>query len=486
MRSVRYPPGRSRSCSPTSRARRGSCGGGQALRRPARGPPTAAPGAFAACGGREVDTQGDSFFVAFPSADRPPSRPRCRRQRSCGPAVAGRDSAVLVRMGVHTGEATAAGGGYVGLAVHRAARIAAAGRRRPGAVSEATAALAGEDLPDGTSLCAPSASTGSRTSTAPAALYQLDVAGLPAGVPAAAHAAAPAPAADPARRTSSGREPTIAALAALLTEGRARLVTVIGPGGIGKTRLAVETARTVAEAFPGGVVVRAARRRRGARPRPRHGRRRAVGARREPGVDPLDVAAPGPRGRAARCSCWTTSSRSWRRARTSRHSWRRCRRPWCWRPAGRRCGCGPSGSTCSRRWPRRRRSDSSPSAPPRSPPASRWTTATPSIVAEICRRLDGLPLAIELAAPGSGCCPGGPARSPGRAARRARRRAGRPARTAADPARDDGLELRPARSARAGRLRPARGVLRRLDARRPRRPSAAAPASPTSSTRCPR
>jgi class 3 adenylate cyclase len=76
--------------------------------------------AFAAHDGVEVDTQGDSFFVAFASA-------------SDGVAAAGEAQAALgqgpvrVRMGLHTGEPTVAGEHYVGLDVHRAARIAAAG-----------------------------------------------------------------------------------------------------------------------------------------------------------------------------------------------------------------------------------------------------------------------------------------------------------------------------------------------------------------------
>jgi class 3 adenylate cyclase len=96
--------------------------------------------AFAAHGGHEVDTQGDSFFVAFP-------RPReavlaaVEAQR----AVAGHGwpggAELRVRIGIHTGLAELAGDRYVGLAVHRAARICAAGHGGQVLVSQATTAL---------------------------------------------------------------------------------------------------------------------------------------------------------------------------------------------------------------------------------------------------------------------------------------------------------------------------------------------------------
>jgi class 3 adenylate cyclase len=76
--------------------------------------------AFARCGGVEVDTQGDGFFVAFPTA---PGALAAAADATA--ALAG--SAIRVRIGVHTGTPLATDGGYVGEDVHRAARIAAAG-----------------------------------------------------------------------------------------------------------------------------------------------------------------------------------------------------------------------------------------------------------------------------------------------------------------------------------------------------------------------
>src|SRR5215218_2570307 len=74
--------------------------------------------AFAAHGGREVDTQGDAFFVAFPRAvDAVHAAVVAQRALAAYPWPDG--AAVRVRMGLHTGEPTSAHGRYVGLAVHR-------------------------------------------------------------------------------------------------------------------------------------------------------------------------------------------------------------------------------------------------------------------------------------------------------------------------------------------------------------------------------
>src|SRR4051794_7987679 len=80
--------------------------------------------AFAACGGREVDTQGDSFFVAFPTAEKAVAA-AAEAQRS----LAAMAVPMSVRMGLHSGEASISGGGYVGLAGHKAAPIPAGAAR---------------------------------------------------------------------------------------------------------------------------------------------------------------------------------------------------------------------------------------------------------------------------------------------------------------------------------------------------------------------
>ena len=87
--------------------------------------------AFARHGGVEVDTQGDAFFYAFPTAPGAFAA-ACEGQQALG------FGPIRVRMGLHTGTPYVAGEGYVGSDVHRAARIAAAGHGGQVLLSEAT------------------------------------------------------------------------------------------------------------------------------------------------------------------------------------------------------------------------------------------------------------------------------------------------------------------------------------------------------------
>jgi class 3 adenylate cyclase len=93
--------------------------------------------AFAAHDGREVGTQGDSFFVAFPTAGQAAAA-AAEAQRSLAAHPWPDRLRVRVRMGLHTGEGVLGGDNYVGMDVNRAARIAAAGHGGQVLVSEAT------------------------------------------------------------------------------------------------------------------------------------------------------------------------------------------------------------------------------------------------------------------------------------------------------------------------------------------------------------
>jgi YVTN family beta-propeller protein len=103
--------------------------------------------AFEERGGREIDTQGDAFFVAFGRAvDAVEAAAAAQRALSAHPWPDG--SRVRVRMGLHTGEPTVDTDRYVGLGVHRAARICAAGHGGQVLLSNTTRELVEDDLPD--------------------------------------------------------------------------------------------------------------------------------------------------------------------------------------------------------------------------------------------------------------------------------------------------------------------------------------------------
>jgi len=97
--------------------------------------------AFGRHGGVEVDTQGDAFFVAFARAkDALTAAEEAQRALEAGP--------ITVRIGLHTGEPLVTEEGYVGIDVHRAARIAAAGHGGQVLVSQTTHDLTGDGLRD--------------------------------------------------------------------------------------------------------------------------------------------------------------------------------------------------------------------------------------------------------------------------------------------------------------------------------------------------
>ena len=101
--------------------------------------------AFTGLGGREIDSQGDGFFVAFPCA-RDALGAAVAAQRAIANHPWPNGLQVKVRMGLHTGEPMATGGRYVGLVVHRAARICAAAHGGQIVLSGATYAVLADEL----------------------------------------------------------------------------------------------------------------------------------------------------------------------------------------------------------------------------------------------------------------------------------------------------------------------------------------------------
>src|SRR5215207_3270101 len=197
--------------------------------------------------GAEVGTEGDSFFVVFRSPlSAVDAAAHVQRRLADAPFPA----AVRVRMGLHTGQGHLAGGDYVGIDVHRAARIAAAGHGGQILVSDATRALVEPDLP---------ATFGLRDLglhrlkdlAHPERLYQLSVEGLQPKFPPLRSLEA-RPNNLPLQLTRFiGRQRQIAEIKRRLLNG-ARLLTLTGPGGTGKTRLAIEVAGETLPAFEDG------------------------------------------------------------------------------------------------------------------------------------------------------------------------------------------------------------------------------------------
>src|SRR3954452_22661851 len=107
--------------------------------------------AFAAHGGHEIDTQGDSFFVAFDRA-RSAVAAAVEAQRGLAEHDWPEGAAVRVRMGLHSGDPIVREESYTGMGVHRAARISAAGHGGQILLSNATRELVKDDLPAGVRL----------------------------------------------------------------------------------------------------------------------------------------------------------------------------------------------------------------------------------------------------------------------------------------------------------------------------------------------
>ncbi len=206
--------------------------------------------AWAAHGGTEMGTEGDSFFVAFETAPAAVAA-AVQAQHGLAARVWPAGVSVRVRMGIHTGTPGVHDGGYVGMDVHRAARIAGAAHGGQVVVSAVTAGLVGAGLPPEIEL----RELGSfrlKDLPAPERLYQLSGAGLLDGFPALKTLGSASSLPRPATELV-GRDGELAELTALLGSAHVRLVTLTGPGGSGKTRLAIGVGASLIDQYPGGV-----------------------------------------------------------------------------------------------------------------------------------------------------------------------------------------------------------------------------------------
>jgi predicted ATPase/class 3 adenylate cyclase len=194
--------------------------------------------AVAAHGGVEVDTQGDAFFCAFAAA-REAVGAAADAQRSLG------RTEVRVRMGIHTGEPMLTDEGYVGLDVHRGARICSAAHGGQILVSSVT-----HDLLDGTVELRDLGPHRLKDLAQPQHLYQLEADGLESAFPPPRSGGRPS-ALPKAASPLVGRVAEIDELAGLVRDG-SRLITLTGPGGTGKTRLALAAAEELEPDFSDG------------------------------------------------------------------------------------------------------------------------------------------------------------------------------------------------------------------------------------------
>jgi len=199
--------------------------------------------------GLEIGTEGDSFFAVFRDPIEAVAA-TAEAQRSLAAEAWPAHVAVRVRMGLHLGIGELdADGSYIGHDVHRAARVAAAASGGQVLLSETAVAIVANHLPDGVAL----RQLGSHRlkDLRPERIAQLDLDGMPADFPPIRSLDA-RPNNLPTELTSFvGRERELAEARALLE--RARMVTLTGPGGTGKTRLALQLAAAVAHEYPDGV-----------------------------------------------------------------------------------------------------------------------------------------------------------------------------------------------------------------------------------------
>jgi predicted ATPase/class 3 adenylate cyclase len=191
--------------------------------------------AFIAHGGVEIDTQGDAFFVAFPTAP-----------GAVAAALAGMqalaDGPIRVRVGLHTGAPTVTREGYVGVDVHRGARVAALAHGGQIVVSPATAALLDSEPLRDLGLHRLKDFDGAIR------LFQLGAVDFPPlRTPGSSDLPSPA-------TQFVGRERDLFDAVSLVYERDPRVLTILGPGGTGKTRFAIELARLLAEDADGGTI----------------------------------------------------------------------------------------------------------------------------------------------------------------------------------------------------------------------------------------
>src|SRR5262245_39404135 len=200
--------------------------------------------AFAEREGVEVDTQGDAFFVAFARAtDAVAAAADGQRALAVTP--------IRVRMGIHTGEPLMTPEGYAGMDVHRAARSAPAGHRGQVLLSHTARELVEDDLSSELSLI-DLGEHALKDLTRPQRIFQLHAEGLERDFPPLSTLDNRPTNLPPQATPLIGRERELAEVEAMLGRPEVRVLTLTGPGGAGKTRIALHAAADLLDEFRHG------------------------------------------------------------------------------------------------------------------------------------------------------------------------------------------------------------------------------------------
>lgn len=202
-------------------------------------------------GGRVFKNTGDGLLSAFPAAPDALAA-ALAGQRALLAVQWATPEPIRVRMALHSGHAEARGGDYFGPPVNRVARILAAGHGGQVLLSQAVERLAAEEFPEGAAL-RDLGERGLKDLIGPERIFQLVTPDLPADFPPLRTLDA-RPNNLPAQTTPLiGREDEICAVRALLLDQGVRLVTLLGPGGTGKTRLGLQVAAELIDDYRDGV-----------------------------------------------------------------------------------------------------------------------------------------------------------------------------------------------------------------------------------------
>jgi predicted ATPase/class 3 adenylate cyclase len=207
--------------------------------------------AIADSGGQVVKTTGDGLMAVFEAPVQAVTASTAA-QRGLLAAKWPQACAIRIRIGIHTGEAESRGGDYFGPTVNRTARIMSAGHGSQVLISDATAALVGGQLPDGVTL----RDLGEhrlKDLGRPQRIFQVAEPDLPAEFPPLATLDLRPNNLPTETSAFVGRDAELQAIRERLDDNDVRLITLTGPGGTGKTRLAIRSAADQIDRFTDGV-----------------------------------------------------------------------------------------------------------------------------------------------------------------------------------------------------------------------------------------